>query len=183
MRSQQENLERLSAMDNALEQDQSHLKIDIENVLKQKPKFAPRAKGNEGNFDLNEMYPDPDNSSANQFLKYGNNFEYEEEEKIELNTARSEPVINTLSEEGSRSTPKAPESSARQRRFHFIILPLILISFMLVNVLRFQKAKLKVLTKQVEDGVELRRQLQEQVNDLQRQLKSEREENKRVKKR
>ena len=42
---------------------------------------------------------------------------------------------------------------------------------------------MKVLSKQIEDGVELRKQLTEQVNDLQKQLKIEREENKRIKKR
>ena len=43
--------------------------------------------------------------------------------------------------------------------------------------------RLKLLTKQVEDGLELRKQLNESVNDLQRQLTNEREENKKAKKR
>lgn len=43
--------------------------------------------------------------------------------------------------------------------------------------------RLKMLNKQVEDGQELRKQLTESVNDLQRQLKNEREENKKSKKR
>ena len=42
---------------------------------------------------------------------------------------------------------------------------------------------MKLLSKQVDDGVELRKQLSESVNDLQRQLKNEREENKKAKKR
>lgn len=42
---------------------------------------------------------------------------------------------------------------------------------------------MKLLTKQVEDGQDLRKQLAETVNDLQRQLKNEREENKKAKKR
>jgi len=45
------------------------------------------------------------------------------------------------------------------------------------------KAKLKLLTKQLEDGVELRLKMEEQSKDLQRQLKTEREENKRLNKR
>lgn len=40
-----------------------------------------------------------------------------------------------------------------------------------------------MLSKQVEDGTELRKQLTETANDLQRQLKNEREENKKSKKR
>jgi hypothetical protein len=40
-----------------------------------------------------------------------------------------------------------------------------------------------MLSKQVEDGTELRKQLSETANDLQRQLKNEREENKKSKKR
>lgn len=43
--------------------------------------------------------------------------------------------------------------------------------------------RLKMLTKQVEDAQELRKQLSETVSDLQRQLKNEREENKKSKKR
>lgn len=48
---------------------------------------------------------------------------------------------------------------------------------------RYQKAKVKMLEKQVEDFGEIRRQLTEQVNDLQRQLKVEKEDNKQLKKR
>lgn len=48
---------------------------------------------------------------------------------------------------------------------------------------RFAKAKLKLLTKQLEDGAELRLKMEEQTRDLQRQLKTEREENKRLTKR
>ena len=50
-------------------------------------------------------------------------------------------------------------------------------------MLSIQKARLKGLTKQLEDSKELRKQLLEQVNDLQKQLKSERDESKMMKKR
>ena len=43
--------------------------------------------------------------------------------------------------------------------------------------------RLKLLSKQVDDGHDLRKQLSETVNDLQRQLTNEREENKKSKKR
>ena len=49
--------------------------------------------------------------------------------------------------------------------------------------LRFQNAKLKVLTKQLDDEKELRQKMNEQIHDLQRQLKSEREDSKNYKKR
>jgi hypothetical protein len=49
--------------------------------------------------------------------------------------------------------------------------------------IRYQKARLKMLTKQIEDGQELRKQLNEAINDLQKQLKNERDENKKLKKR
>ena len=43
--------------------------------------------------------------------------------------------------------------------------------------------RLKLLSKQVDDGHDLRKQLSETVNDLQRQLTNERDENKKMKKR
>jgi hypothetical protein len=49
--------------------------------------------------------------------------------------------------------------------------------------LRFLTAKVKMLSKQVDDTNEVRRELGEQCADLQRQLKTEREENKNLKKR
>ena len=49
--------------------------------------------------------------------------------------------------------------------------------------LRFQNAKLKVLTKQLEDEKQLRQKMNEQINDLQRQLKTERDDSKSYKKR
>jgi chromosome segregation ATPase len=51
------------------------------------------------------------------------------------------------------------------------------------TALRYQKARLKMLAKQLEDSVSLRQQLTEAVNDLQKQLHSEREENKKSRKR
>ena len=48
---------------------------------------------------------------------------------------------------------------------------------------RFLQAKVKMLTKQNDETNELRRELKEQCSDLQRQLKTEREENKNLKKR
>ena len=46
-----------------------------------------------------------------------------------------------------------------------------------------QKARLKGLTQQLEDSKDMRKQLMDQVNDLQKQLKSERDESKMLKKR
>jgi uncharacterized protein (UPF0335 family) len=46
-----------------------------------------------------------------------------------------------------------------------------------------QKARLKALTKQLEDSKDMRKQLLEQISDLQKQLKSERDDNKMMKKR
>jgi hypothetical protein len=51
------------------------------------------------------------------------------------------------------------------------------------NNARLQKAKVKMLEKQLEDGVEMRKHLNDQITDLQKQLKTEREENKKMKKR
>lgn len=48
---------------------------------------------------------------------------------------------------------------------------------------RFIKAKVNMLTKQMEEGLELRKKMDEQNKDLQRQLKTEREENKNLSKR
>ena len=49
--------------------------------------------------------------------------------------------------------------------------------------LRYEQARIKLLTQQVRDGTEIRQSLLEQVSDLQRQLKDEKEENKKMKKR
>lgn len=48
---------------------------------------------------------------------------------------------------------------------------------------RFARAKVNMLTKQLEEGLELRRKMEEQNRDLQRQLKTERDENKGLNKR
>ena len=48
---------------------------------------------------------------------------------------------------------------------------------------RYQKARLKMLSKHLEDSVEMRKQLTETVNDLQKQLRNEREESKKNRKR
>ena len=48
---------------------------------------------------------------------------------------------------------------------------------------RFYKAKIKMLTQQVNDGAEVRKKLNESVNEVQHQLKSEREETKKLRKR
>ena len=51
------------------------------------------------------------------------------------------------------------------------------------TAVRYQKARLKMLSKQLEDSVEMRKQLTETVNDLQKQIRVEREENKKQRKR
>lgn len=61
--------------------------------------------------------------------------------------------------------------------------PLLDIMIMTVFIFRIQKARLKALTKQLEDSKDLRKQLMDQVNDLQKQLKNERDDNKQLRKR
>ena len=51
------------------------------------------------------------------------------------------------------------------------------------STIRYQKARIKVLTKQIDDGVILRKQMNEQILELQKQLKAERDENKTLRKR
>lgn len=46
-----------------------------------------------------------------------------------------------------------------------------------------QRAKVKMLEKQLDDATEIRKHLNDQITDLQKQLKVEREENKKMKKR
>jgi predicted transcriptional regulator len=50
-------------------------------------------------------------------------------------------------------------------------------------VYRYQRARLNILSKQIEDGQQLKKQLIDQMSDLQKQLKAEREDNKALKKR
>lgn len=47
----------------------------------------------------------------------------------------------------------------------------------------YQRARLNILQKQLDDGAAMRKQLVEQVHDLQKQLKAEREDSKNLKKR
>ena len=67
---------------------------------------------------------------------------------------------DTINAEDSVATPKVPDAGAR-----------------------FQKAKVKMLTKQLDDMTESKKRLSEQVDSLNHQLKNDREENKLLRKR
>jgi hypothetical protein len=77
-----------------------------------------------------------------------------------LDSARGLDAPDVAESPGGGLTPKAPDATAR-----------------------YQKARLKLLEKQLEDNQELRKQLNDAVMDLQKQLKNERDENKKLKKR
>jgi len=66
----------------------------------------------------------------------------------------------TASTMGENGTPKAPMATER-----------------------YLKAKIRMLTQQNDEGTELRKKMSEQINDLQKQLKGEREESKKLRKR
>ena len=72
------------------------------------------------------------------------------------------------------SIPKAPETTIR-----FVAAE----HWQISCSSRFQRARINILMKQVEDGLELKKQMTEQISELQKQLKAERDDNEQNKKR
>jgi hypothetical protein len=167
MKSQQQDLQRLELLDAELNENQEHLDSDINNILK-KPKsysiFSKRDNTRQTH-NYNTGNDKEDDEDDNEYQNHDDDINQNErsssappppynERRDSKSSPRSSPRIDDDS-----IMPKAPEAASR-----------------------FLKSKVNILNKQVEDGVELRKQLIDQVNDLQKQLKSEREENKRMKK-
>jgi hypothetical protein len=191
LKAQQEDLR---ALQNAITSNEDDLDDDIERVLSRPlaPTWTSKLKQptvlefdyNKINNLANDVASDDDAEKTN--VKYNaktssnfppppaGNSEARRKSVNEATGSPSRPVSGRLSTinpadnvddellagGGSVATPKAPEASAR-----------------------FQKAKLTVLTKQLEESMEMRRKLNEQVDNLTHQLKNDREENKQLKKR
>jgi len=185
MKAQQQDFQRLALMDAELKENQADLDADINSILKK-----PRNLNMYGNVGMSKdasKYTPLDNDFQTDELECEENSEEEmipeiHDKKVKISkksgnegnrSARNagntyvdqyddEDVVDEENpqDELQKEIPKAPQAAHR-----------------------YLTSKVKTLTKQVEDGVALRRQLSDQMADLQRQLKTERDENKRVKKR
>lgn len=163
MRSQKQDLERLQQVDAALNEHQDNLDADIDNILKKQapfPFYLRPAEVRESN-DILSGNPSANGRKSLAVVEQVDDDEQEEgsvtaRSKLDISSPRSKQELGSP----RKDLPKGSEAS-----------------------MRYQNAKLKTLTKQVEDGLEIRKQLNDQINDLQKQLKIEREENKNIKKR
>jgi hypothetical protein len=185
IKAQENELKRMEEMDAALNEDQEDLDMNIKAIFKGSritsaaSRAASTGAGRISVSDGGGLSGEKPMSKAERSnpiflnqkpLKISSQIssaEYDENEEDEndldhIPTSRSERSILSPSATALKhlDTKQAPDTTAR-----------------------IQKARLKGLTKQLEESKELRKQLMEQMNDLQRQLKSEREDNKQLRKR
>jgi hypothetical protein len=187
IKAQEDELKRMEEMDAALNEDQEDLDLNIKAIFKGSRITAATSRANstgkssgydhaginEENLTKKSHQSERSNpvSSSQKHQKVSsritsayveNDNEDDEDEPEPLPTSRSEHSILSPSAAALKNldAKQAPDTTAR-----------------------IQKARLKGLTKQLEESKELRKQLMEQMNDLQRQLKSERDDNKQLRKR
>ena len=167
IRSQHDDLQKLEAEDKMLN-DEIAAK-DIDQVLKKSTSYSMK---NDLSL-LKERGPSGTASGSAKKDSYSLNISIEKEAVPLTGRSGGGPVrprsgAAPLSSRDD-SEPMSPESTVAPKEG--------------VAAARYLKAREKMLSKQVEDMAELKVHLSEQVNDLQRQLKTEREENKNMKKR
>jgi hypothetical protein len=172
---QQDDLERLEAMDRDLATEQSSTTAEADKVLKRNPNFgvsvARKASG-----DDNMNFPTPKLD-----LDLGEGFE---------NSSESSPS-RTSSARGTRpsSAKSGSRNSLRRSKDDEVFAmpgspgPPTPIPAAADTAARYAKAKLTNLQKQLADSEDLRKKLQEQNSDLQRTLRNDREEAKKTQKR
>ena len=184
LKAQYAEVEQLEAIDKELNIDQQQITANIDKILKKKPtsaatygtqKFNRSITGTNNNritkneIDISDNEPEPIQPSF-----YPEPYPYEQRYEQPMSVPayqspnKSPKPINTddnnhspgLGSPTDELLPKAPETTNR-----------------------YQKAKIKMLEKQVEDSLKLRTHTNEQLVDLQKQVKYEHEENKQLKKR
>lgn len=188
LKEQQDDLARMERLDAAMNMDQNDLDEDITSILKRpaganiyrQSHHKPEENTTDNDFDVNPSARPSSSkrpSSAKRTGSTGNlptrdhglNLRTPRESDFDMDDHSHSPIETSRSSHdlgaGGPSSPDkslkgAPDTNAR-----------------------IQKARLKGLTKQLEDSKDLRKQLQDQISDLQKQLKCERDENKMMKKR
>jgi hypothetical protein len=206
LRAQEEDLKRMEEMDAALNEDQEDLDLNIKAILRVGNHRS--AVGGKGTSQKISGVSELDNSSErmkssqhrevmrptsrndeNVARRGGESRHLQLQLQHEVEDSRGgddeddgdENLLNSKSEKSILSPSmkqQAPDTTARSSDLlsHFLISST-------ADFCRIQKARLKSLTKQLEESKELRKQLMEQINDMQRQLKSERDDNKQLRKR
>jgi len=164
IRSQHDDLQKLEAEDKMLNDE--IISKDIDQVLKKPTSYSMKN-------DLSLLKDrGPGNAKKDNFSL---NISIEKDSAVPLTgrsgSGQARPRSSAAAPLSSRddSEPMSPESTVAPKES--------------VAAARYLKAREKMLSKQVEDMSELKVHLNEQVSDLQRQLKTEREENKNLKKR
>ncbi len=172
LKSQHDDLERLAAMDAAL--DDEKITKNIDSILKKPVNYTsrvsniPRASPNTSRKQDNiisesnkiDISFGSDNSNDNIYTSNSTRQSRNRPSSGNKIISKDTMSIDPGSPGSSTLTPREPLANAK-----------------------YLKAREKLLQKQVEDGLEIRKHLNEQVSDLQKQLKVERDENKNLKKR
>ena len=173
LKSQHDDLERLAAMDAALDEEKITKNIDsilkkpvnsvsrVSNIPRASPTTSRKHDSVIGENNKVDLSFGSDNSNDN--IIYSTNSSRQIRNRPNSGnkiTSKDTMSIDPGSPGSSTLTPREPLANAK-----------------------YLKAREKLLQKQVEDGVEIRKHLNEQVSDLQKQLKVERDENKNLKKR
>ena len=172
MRAQNEEMGRLEEMDAALNDDK--ISADIDRLLKRQPSITVSTSRNKkiSSSEIVDDYFDvaPLDDEVGTMHGESESFHGRDEEDTENNQPLSARSSTPRARKSSaQNTPRSPSGGSAQ------LAP--------DTAARFQLARNKMLAKQVEDGIELRKQLSEQNADLQKQLKQEREENRKLTKR
>ncbi len=188
LKSQHSDLERLQAMDAALDDDR--VAADMDKILNRPSSHVTYSSASKPNTARNNHSPSPGPNlppppatyeSSDEDPSYGDIYGKEFTPSPNKRSSGSKLMQNPLSTPSIvvPASSKAPETADRYLHTaveqHF--------PFFNCMFFRFVKAKVNMLTKQLEDGLELRQKMDEQNKDLQRQLKTEREENKNLNKR
>ena len=195
LKSQNEDLKRLEAMDAEMNEDVLGLDADISSVMR-KTSISTLAKGGAGVSSSSRTSSAPVGSVFHQRDTTTQISDMYDEENIgdeEIGFPNGEDSGNSLAQESNADDiqeiemyldglDQRPKSSPTQSKSPAGSLTGTTPKAPAAN-LRFQNAKLKVLTKQLDDEKQLRQKMTEQINDLQRQLKTEREDSKNHKKR
>jgi hypothetical protein len=113
----------------------------------------------------------------------GMELNFEDGDGLTLNDAGASPSARTTPRGGARRPSSANATRGNGATTAAVNEHLPNADLPADTQLRFLTAKVKMLTKQLDDTNELRREFSEQCSDLQKQLKNEREENKNLKKR
>ncbi len=175
LRSQHEDLARLEALDAAL--NENKISEDIDKLLKKPVRTEHRNVGR--STDQAAPLP-PSNSRKNSQVPPPALDDSMDEQDAPLSPSNTEDQMMQKLEERA-----APETADRYAPFAFLVLLLVLrANFDALPIYRrILRAKYSVMSKQLAAALELRKKMEEQSRDQQRQLTTEREEKKNLQKR